>query len=118
MITHGAGLLIQYAQWQNEATTQEARLEELRTQLSREQAVLAEPASHRLLAALLDKLAALQLTPPAITRVEFDGKQLIAELDASRIDASFGARVEAQGGTLVGAGTNTLNLRFAAGGAR
>ncbi len=118
LITHGAGLLIQYAQWQNEATTQEARLEELRTQLSREQAVLAEPASHRLLAALLDKLAALQLTPPAITRVEFDGKQLIAELDASRIDASFGARVEAQGGTLVGAGTNTLKLRFAAGGAR
>lgn len=116
LIAHGAGLAMQYAQWKSEEAALRTRIDDMRMKLSQEQAVLNEPASHRALASMLDKLAALQLSPPAITRLEFDGKQVIAELDPGRVDAAaLGSKVQAQGGSLISAGASVLKLRFATG---
>ncbi|MEY3201540.1 MAG: hypothetical protein RIR70_1090 [Pseudomonadota bacterium] len=116
---HGAGLAAQYLQWRSEAQGLQQSIRETTTALERESTGSREPASHVALATLMNKLPALSLTPPNITRLEFDGSQLIVELDPKRVKPDeLAPRIREAGGTLITPPTGAAVVRFtlAAGG--
>jgi len=118
---YGAGLAAQYLQWRNEAATLDQSIREATTALEREAAATREPGSHRALAELMGKLVALSLTPPNITRLDFDGTQLTAELDGKRVSTEqLAPRIREAGGLLITppAGPPVVRFTLTPGGAR
>ena len=113
LTTYGAGLGAQYLQWRAEAATLKEQIAQNTKTLETRLAATQEPASHVALAQHLARLTGLGLAPPAITRLEFNGKHLTAELDKTRVDlTTLTARVQEQGGTLVPLASGNIALRL------